>query len=105
MLPDRFANGAPANDTAGVDRRRDAGHGLDPTDKGFYHGGDLAGLIDKLDYIEGLGHDRDLDGPDVQEPPGAGHGRRRLGRLPRLLDHRLHPDRPALRHQRGARAS
>ena len=31
-----------------------------------------------------------------------GVGRRRQRRLPRLLDHRLHPDRPAPRHQRRA---
>ena len=29
--------------------------GFDPTHKGFYHGGDLRGLIDQLDYIEDLG--------------------------------------------------
>ena len=29
--------------------------GFDPTDKGMYHGGDIRGLTDKLDYIEGLG--------------------------------------------------
>ena len=29
--------------------------GYDPTDKGFYHGGDLKGVIDKLDYIQDLG--------------------------------------------------
>ena len=29
--------------------------GFDPTDEGFYHGGDLKGLTSKLDYIKGLG--------------------------------------------------
>lgn len=29
--------------------------GFDPTDKGFYHGGDLKGVLGKLDYIKGLG--------------------------------------------------
>lgn len=29
--------------------------GYDPADANFYHGGDLAGLEDKLDYIAGLG--------------------------------------------------
>ena len=29
--------------------------GFDPTDKGFYHGGDIAGLVSKLDYLQGLG--------------------------------------------------
>ncbi|MBB5873106.1 pullulanase-type alpha-1,6-glucosidase [Allocatelliglobosispora scoriae] len=54
VLPDRFANGDTGNDKGGRtgDRLKT---GYDPTDKGFYHGGDLAGVIDKLDYIEGLG--------------------------------------------------
>ena len=101
VLPDRFANGEhrQRHGPASTGDRRLA-TACDPTDKGFYHGGDLKGVIDKLDYIEGLGHHGDLAGPDVQEPPGAGHRGRRLGRLPRLLDHRLHPGRPALRHQR-----
>jgi len=54
VLPDRFANGDPSNDTAGIDGDRLA-HGFDPTDTGFYHGGDLAGLTEQLDYLEGLG--------------------------------------------------
>ena len=54
VLPDRFANSDPANDTGGIPGGP-LDHGFDPTDKGFYHGGDLAGLLDKLDYIEGLG--------------------------------------------------
>ena len=29
--------------------------GFDPTKKGFYNGGDLKGLRDKIDYIQGLG--------------------------------------------------
>src|SRR5688572_14157555 len=39
-LPDRFFNGDPANDTGGLAGGR-LDHGYDPTDKGFYHGGDL----------------------------------------------------------------
>jgi len=54
VLTDRFANGDPGNDTGGLEGDRLA-TGLDPTDKGFYHGGDLAGLRERLDYIEGLG--------------------------------------------------
>ncbi|AVT40538.1 pullulanase-type alpha-1,6-glucosidase [Plantactinospora sp. BB1] len=54
VLPDRFANGDPRNDRGGLagDRLR-TGH--DPSDKGFYHGGDLRGLLDRLDYVQGLG--------------------------------------------------
>ncbi len=54
VMADRFANGDPTNDTGGIAGGR-LDHGFDPTDKGFFHGGDLAGLRDRLDYIEGLG--------------------------------------------------
>jgi glycosidase len=54
LLPDRFANGDPANDTGGIPGGR-LDHGFDPTDAGFYQGGDLAGLMQRLDYIQGLG--------------------------------------------------
>ena len=54
VMPDRFANGDPSNDAGGLEGDRLV-TGLDPTDKGFFHGGDLAGLIEQLDYLEGLG--------------------------------------------------
>lgn len=54
VLTDRFANGDPSNDTGGIDGTR-LDHGFDTTDKGFYHGGDIAGLRNNLDYIAGLG--------------------------------------------------
>ncbi|GAA4625182.1 pullulanase-type alpha-1,6-glucosidase [Cellulomonas oligotrophica] len=54
VMTDRFANGDPSNDTGGLTGDR-LTTGLDPTDKGFYHGGDLAGLRERLDYVEGLG--------------------------------------------------
>ncbi|MCA8901279.1 MAG: alpha-amylase [Hyphomonas sp.] len=54
VIPDRFENGDPSNDTGGIDGGR-LEHGFDPTAKGFYHGGDLRGLIERLDYIQGLG--------------------------------------------------
>lgn len=54
LLPDRFANGDPSNDNGGypADRLKS---GFDPSDTDFYHGGDLAGLTQRLDYIQGLG--------------------------------------------------
>ncbi|MGC1470009.1 MAG: alpha-amylase family glycosyl hydrolase [Sphingorhabdus sp.] len=54
VLPDRFANGDSKNDTGGIkgDRLKT---GYDPTHKGFYHGGDLKGLLKRIDYIQGLG--------------------------------------------------
>lgn len=48
-MTDRFRNGNPDNDLS-YGRRRD---GLDPI--GTFHGGDLRGVIDSLDYLERLG--------------------------------------------------
>ena len=50
IMPDRFANGNPANDTiAGMPDKLDRSQG------GARHGGDIQGVIDKLDYIAGMG--------------------------------------------------
>lgn len=54
VMADRFANGSKANDTGGL-TGGPLTTGLDPTHKGFYHGGDLKGIQQKLDYIKGLG--------------------------------------------------
>ena len=54
VLPDRFANGDTSNDLGGYEADRLVS-GYDPTHRGFYHGGDLKGLTEKLDYIQGLG--------------------------------------------------
>jgi len=54
LMPDRFDNADRANDTGGLKGGR-LQTGFDPTDKGFYHGGDLKGTIRRLDYIKGLG--------------------------------------------------
>ncbi|MGC3994333.1 MAG: alpha-amylase family glycosyl hydrolase [Propionicimonas sp.] len=54
LMADRFANGDTTNDTGDLVGTR-LQTGFDPTDKGFYHGGDLKGVINKLDYIKGLG--------------------------------------------------
>ena len=54
VMADRFANGNPDNDEGGLTGGR-LSTGFDPTDKAFYHGGDLKGLTRKLDYIKGLG--------------------------------------------------
>ncbi|WP_129790720.1 alpha-amylase family glycosyl hydrolase [Sphingosinicella sp. CPCC 101087] len=74
VLPDRFENGDPANDRGGLAGGR-LQHGFDPAHKGFYHGGDLRGLTDRLDYIQGLGATAIWLGPiyrnkPVQGPPG-----------------------------------
>jgi alpha-amylase len=54
VMADRFANGSSRNDLGGLPPDRMAS-GFDPTDRGFYHGGDLRGIIRRLDYIAGLG--------------------------------------------------
>ncbi len=54
VMTDRFANGDTGNDTGGLAGDRDT-TGFDPSDTGYYQGGDLAGLRDNLDYIQGLG--------------------------------------------------
>ncbi len=54
VMADRFANGDTANDNGGLTGGK-LTTGFDPTDKAFYHGGDLKGLTSKLDYIKGMG--------------------------------------------------
>lgn len=54
VMPDRFENGNPDNDRGGIEGGR-LDHGYDPTNTGFYHGGDIAGLTQRLDYIQALG--------------------------------------------------
>ena len=51
LLPDRFENGDPKNDKGGVEGDRLA-TGFDPAGKGFFHGGDLKGLKQRLDGQE-----------------------------------------------------
>jgi alpha-amylase len=55
VMADRFANGSAANDRGGSSSTDRLVHGFDPTDKGFYQGGDLKGLLDRIDYIQDLG--------------------------------------------------
>ena len=55
VMTDRFADGAPGNNRGGSPSDDRLVNGYDPTGKGWYHGGDLAGLRGHLDYLEGLG--------------------------------------------------
>jgi glycosidase len=50
VMPDRFANGAPANDSIAPMREK-----ADRQLGGGRHGGDIAGMIDRLDYIAAMG--------------------------------------------------
>lgn len=82
VLPDRFENSDPANDRGGLagDRLKT---GFDPASKAFYNGGDLKGVIKRLDYIQGLGataiwlapifKNKPVQGPPGQESAGY-HG-------------------------------
>ena len=82
VLPDRFANGDATNDLGGYEDNRLVS-GYDPTHKGFFHGGDLAGLTGKLDYLEEMGitaiwfapifKNKPVQGPEGDESAGY-HG-------------------------------
>ena len=62
-IPDRFNNGDPSNDCgdfAGTCVNDDTEanvltHGYLASDRGYYHGGDIAGLHNQLPYLESLG--------------------------------------------------
>jgi glycosidase len=71
VMPDRFANGNPANDSVATlaDKLdRSVGHGR--------HGGDIQGIIDHLDYIAGLGFTQLWPTPLVENngPVASYHG-------------------------------
>jgi glycosidase len=82
VLPDRFENGDASNDLGGLEGGY-LEHGFNPEHKGFYHGGDLKGLTERLDYIEGMGvtaiwfapifKNKPVQGPEGQESSGY-HG-------------------------------
>lgn len=71
LLPDRFENGDTTNDLGGLQGDR-LTTGFDPTSKGFFHGGDLTGLVSRLDYIQGLGATAIWLGPIYQNKPVQG---------------------------------
>jgi glycosidase len=62
-IPDRFNDGDPENNcgdyagacVAGDARENVLQHGYLPSDKGYYHGGDIEGLRRKLPYLQDLG--------------------------------------------------
>lgn len=71
LLPDRFANGDTGNDNGGL-QGGPLRTGFDPTHKGFYHGGDLKGLVTRLDYIQTLGASAIWLGPIYRNKPVQG---------------------------------
>ncbi len=50
IMPDRFANGDPKNDS-----HKDTAEKADRSNPGGRHGGDIQGMIDHLDYLKDLG--------------------------------------------------
>ena len=82
LLPDRFENGDVANDRGGLSGDR-LTTGFDPTHKGFFHGGDIKGLLRRIDYLQGMGvtaiwvapifKNKPVQGPPGQESAGY-HG-------------------------------
>jgi alpha-amylase len=56
VMADRFENGDRSNDHGGLPPGVEDGQsGFAPERRGFYHGGDLEGLLERIDYIRGLG--------------------------------------------------
>ena len=49
IMPDRFANGSKSNDASGLRDKVERGNGA------ARHGGDIAGIINRLDYIADMG--------------------------------------------------
>lgn len=72
VLQDRFSNGDPTNDTAGMAGGRSV-NGFDPTDSRFYHGGDLKGLTNKLNYLDKLGVTAIWISPPFKNKPVQGN--------------------------------
>ncbi|AYG83294.1 Alpha-amylase [Streptomyces hundungensis] len=74
VLPDRFADGDSSNNRGGLTGSR-LETGYDPTDKGFYQGGDLKGITQRLDYIKGLGTTAIWLAPIFKNKPVQGTGK------------------------------
>lgn len=71
VMPDRFANGDPTNDSVDGMLER-----ADRTNPDGRHGGDLQGVIDHLDYIAGMGYTQVWLNPILEnnEPTFSYHG-------------------------------
>ena len=56
VMLDRFANGDATNDYGSAGSRASVSQsGFQPSDSGYYHGGDIKGLSSKISYIKSLG--------------------------------------------------
>lgn len=54
IMPDRFNNGDTTNDRGGI-KGSHSDHGFRPDHKAYYHGGDMKGITEKLDYLADMG--------------------------------------------------
>ena len=73
VMTDRFANGDTSNDRGGLTGDKYT-TGYDPTNMGFYEGGDITGVDQKLDYIKGLGTTAIWLTPSFKNNPVQGEG-------------------------------
>ena len=71
IMPDRFANGDPSNDST-----EDTAEKANRADGNGRHGGDIQGVIDHLDYISDLGATYIWTTPFLEDnaPDGSYHG-------------------------------
>ena len=74
VMLDRFENGDPANDRGALTGPATS-TGFLPSDTGFYHGGDLRGLINRIPYIKSLGFTAIWVTPVVRQLPVAVDGK------------------------------
>ena len=74
VMLDRFANGDPSNDNGGL-IGPETSTGFLPSNTGFYHGGDLRGLINQIPYIKSLGFTAIWVTPVVRQLPVAADGK------------------------------
>ena len=77
VMLDRFANGDTSNDNG--DPSGLASGGYDPTNSGYYHGGDIKGLADKIPYIKGLGFNTIWVTPVMRQVTFSGGGKGSTG--------------------------
>lgn len=101
IMPDRFANGNPDNDST-----FDTAEKADRSALGGRHGGDLQGLIDHLDYISDLGATAIWNTPLLldNDPGGSYHGYAASDYYkidPRFGDNEMYRDFVAKAHEKG----
>jgi cyclomaltodextrin glucanotransferase len=71
VFVDRFADGDPASNDGG----NPLSHDVDKLDYSRYWGGDLQGVLDKLDYLRGIGVSAVVLSPVIEQMPSLGRDR------------------------------